>query len=163
MRSVAFTIVGLAAVAWIVVARVNQSNCGCGRKGVETALSRLGVSTASDSAVKIDVTGLNDLLTTAVDAVSGTAKDVLEHCASPLSSSVCATACWMGGNDIQRKFWWECLTRREQSAGPAVLEGLSSLQSWLGSTPQEDTQQRQPEHAAHTGARPGVGEADREL
>ena len=117
--------VGAALLLWMLLARTQQTSCGCGSKGATTMLqSALGREKTGDHAID-----LQGLLRGATHAATG----ALEHCSSPWSSCVCATACWMGANQVQQKLWWHCLTswwRGEQDELSTMRQGLANLEAW---------------------------------
>ena len=94
-KLLALILTGWAAIAW-----TQRSSCGCGKAhslegALEGALGGLGAM----------LSGKKSLDGTLEEMGKGLEK-LGESCESKLSSSMCYTACWMAGMELQRRMWW---------------------------------------------------------
>mmetsp|Transcript_4671 Transcript_4671/g.12435 ORF Transcript_4671/g.12435 Transcript_4671/m.12435 type:complete len:150 (+) Transcript_4671:23-472(+) len=98
--STALKLVGGVVVMLLLVARWHQTWCGCG--------SQLAMAQSKGGPFKLDLKGdaadLGDMLRGVADTVQSYTKG----CKQPHTSAICATACWVGGHEMQQRLWWAC-------------------------------------------------------
>ena len=96
-----WVLLGVVLLSWSIFARTQQANCGCGDP---ESFAKRFQATVEDAA-KDPMSAFS----AAFESFGKGLERASETCHSPVSSAVCHTACWMAGNQVQKKLWWACV------------------------------------------------------
>ena len=110
-RTSVIKVAGVAALIWLILARVYQSSCGCGPKGVENAIKSATEGLGKLGKMEFSWEGLSKGLGDVSANIKSSGKALQAECERPTVSAICTTACWLDGgpaNELQRVFWKQC-------------------------------------------------------
>jgi hypothetical protein len=114
-------VTGYIMLAWMVIAHANQSECGCGPRGLESIMDKatkwslnkkeqslvVGAGKKQKQKSSLNLEGLEGIGSLFEDLID-TANEFAGRCNSPMNSAVCTTACAQSGDKLQRKIWSNC-------------------------------------------------------